>query len=257
MTEDRRIRPRGEIEEGYLDRLAENWPEPREQLHFGGWEATYQMVEKLQLHNAKHAMDICCGEGGTACWLADTYQIRVTGIDILEKAIVVARTRARVKDLEDLVSFEPADVFDLPFPDSSFDVIYGQDPDGLAHKDRADAFREARRVLQPNGWFGIQHWLLHSGTSPEDLRKFEEVTQGSDYEYMQRLSVDDYIADFEESGFKDIEVEDLSEMYREHALKMDAVATEAGRKLDEWHTMFLEMSERGVKIGVSIKAQRD
>jgi ubiquinone/menaquinone biosynthesis C-methylase UbiE len=257
MTEERRIRPRGEVEEGYLNRLAENWPEPRDQLHFGGWEATYQMVEKLQLQEAEHVLDICCGEGSTACWLADTYRIRVTGIDILEKAIIVARTRARVKELEDLVSFKPADVFDLPFQDASFDVIYGQDPDGVAHKDRVDAFKECRRVLIPKGRFGIQHWLPHSGTSSKDLKRFEEITQGNEYGYMQRLSVDDYISDLEDAGFKDIAIEDLSDMYQDHVLRMDAVAKEAGRKLDEWHATFLEMSQNGVKIGVRIRAHRD
>jgi ubiquinone/menaquinone biosynthesis C-methylase UbiE len=257
MDEDeRKVRPRGEIEDGYIDRLAENWPGPREQLHFGGWEATYQLVERLDLPNAKRVMDICCGEGSTACWLADTYDVKVVGIDILEKAIVVARTRAKVKELVDLVTFKRADVFELPFDDSSFDAIYGQDPDGLAHKDRVDAFAECFRILLPGGRFGFQHWLPHSGTPDDILKRFEKTTQGTDYPYMGRLSVDDYVMDLKKAGFINITVEDTSEMYESHTRGMLDVAEKNGRGLDEWHTMLLELYDQGVKVGVRILAEK-
>ncbi|MFX1575343.1 MAG: hypothetical protein ACFFB0_21615 [Promethearchaeota archaeon] len=42
---------RGRKDESVIERLAEFWPEPREQLHFGDWDSTYQLIERLNLLN--------------------------------------------------------------------------------------------------------------------------------------------------------------------------------------------------------------
>ncbi|MHA2426030.1 MAG: hypothetical protein ACXAEF_14665 [Candidatus Thorarchaeota archaeon] len=75
--------PSERIPENYIDRLAEFWPEPRDQVHFGGWATTYDLVDSFNPDTANHLFDICCGEGGTACWLAKEYGRKVSGMDAL------------------------------------------------------------------------------------------------------------------------------------------------------------------------------
>ena len=101
--------PSRKIDRTVIDRLAEFWPEPREQLHFGGWKATYDLVERLDVLNSQKVLDICCGEGSTACWLAKEHGLDVNGIDILDKAISVARERAETQGISDLVDFKVGD----------------------------------------------------------------------------------------------------------------------------------------------------
>ncbi|MDF1539570.1 MAG: methyltransferase domain-containing protein [Candidatus Thorarchaeota archaeon] len=247
--------PGERVPEDYIDRLVEFWPEPREQLHFGGWSATYELVEKLNLDKTDDLLDICCGEGGTACWLAKKYRRRVSGIDALERAIVKARECAKNENVEDRTTFKVADIFDLPFQDSSFNVVYGQDPDGLAHQERVEIFRECRRVLRPNRKIGFQHWLPHANTPQEDLEYFEKVTVGTGYPYMTRLCVTDYIEDLKAGGFVNIIVDDLSEMYMNHALKIQKIFHEKDQPIDTWHGMLIELYDKGIKIGVRIIAE--
>ncbi len=247
--------PGERVPEDYIDRLVEFWPEPRDQLHFGGWPATYSLVEMLKLDKTDDLLDICCGEGGTACWLAKRYGRRVSGIDALKGAIAKAIDCARNEKVEELTTFKVADVFDLPFENSSFNVVYGQDPDGLAHRERADIFRECKRVLRKNGIIGFQHWLPHADTPQRDLDYFEKVTVGTGYPYMTRLCVTDYIEDLETAGFENIIVDDLSEMYKNHTLRIQKIFQEKNQPIDRWHGMLLDFYNKGVKIGVRIIAE--
>ena len=244
----------------FHDALALNWPEPREQLHFGGWRATYNTVRMLGLDTADCLLDLCCGEGGTACWLAKVYQRRVVGIDIAKGAITVARQQARQERVQGLAHFVTADIFQLPFPDATFEVIYGQDPDGLAHRNRLKAFRECKRVLRPWGRIGFQHWLPHEDVPKEDLEYFERGTVKL-AGWMGRLSVTHYVQDMKAAGFEEIVVEDLSEMYQEHMESVERIADERGDglgmagSLGLWFKMALEFIRRGNKLGVRITAR--
>ncbi len=38
-----KVEPYGRKDENVIEKLADVWPEPCEQLHVGGWNATYQL----------------------------------------------------------------------------------------------------------------------------------------------------------------------------------------------------------------------
>lgn len=243
-----------EITEDYLDNLSLHWPHPREQLHIGGWEATYKMVEDLGLDTANHILDICCGEGGTGRWLAKTYQRRVKGVDILPKAIKYAQDQAKVEGVTQLVEFKQANVMLLlPFEDEEFDVIYGQDPDGFAHYGRVKSFKECLRVLRPKGVLGFQHWLLHDDTPRKYVDQLETLNSELGFPSMSRLTVHDYVSDLTEAGFHNITNIDLSEMYIEHH---QAIERNAGSKVGIWVKLLNTLAEKGVKFGVLIRAEK-
>jgi len=92
-------------------------------------------------------LDVGCGTGALTLRLASSgYQ--VTGVDISTEMLSQLARRAKKLD----VSLVEADIFALPFPESSFDAAVSRWV--LPHfSDWGAAVREVSRVLQPGGVF--------------------------------------------------------------------------------------------------------
>ncbi|MFI8814287.1 MULTISPECIES: class I SAM-dependent methyltransferase [unclassified Streptomyces] len=95
------------------------------------------------------ALDLGCGEGGDALWLA-RQGWHVTAVDISAVAVGRLAALARSHGLDDRVVTVPHDVH-TSFPPGGFDLIcahYLQTPFAL---DRATALRSAAHALRPGG----------------------------------------------------------------------------------------------------------
>ena len=69
-----------EYRDGHHEQMAENWPEPRYQLHGGGLAMTKVMETELAIGRERgRILDVCCGEGATAIRLAREYGHCVNG----------------------------------------------------------------------------------------------------------------------------------------------------------------------------------
>jgi SAM-dependent methyltransferase len=103
----------------------------------------------LGLSASDHVLDVGCGSGGPALFLAREIGCAVTGVDINEAGIRTGLALAREAGLQDKVHFRHADVSEpVPFPDQTFDAIVCMDV--MCHlPDRGRLFGEWRRVLQP------------------------------------------------------------------------------------------------------------
>ena len=67
------------------------------------------IAAKLLLEPGMRVLDIGCGWGGMALYLAEQHQVRVHGITLSHEQLAVAQARARAKGLQDRVSFELID----------------------------------------------------------------------------------------------------------------------------------------------------
>jgi len=121
-----------------------------------------------------------CGPGTIT---ADLAQIvapgRVVGTDIEGSQIDLARAHAKDKQLHNL-SFEVADIYELPFPDGSFDAVFLHGV--FEHlKAPSKALAEIRRVLRVGGVVGMRNgdWggFLFAPAVPR-LAQFFELVQG-------------------------------------------------------------------------------
>lgn len=92
-------------------------------------------------------LDVGCGTGNYTIELAKR-GADVIGIDSSEEMLAWARIKAQKADIE--ASFMAADATNLPFPDSSFDIVISN---GLLCflKEPEKALIEMRRVLKPGG----------------------------------------------------------------------------------------------------------
>ena len=78
------------------------------------------IVAKLLLQPGQRVLDIGCGWGGLALFIARAADVRVTGITLSKEQLAVARRRARDAGLADRVTFELVDYREL---DARFDRI--------------------------------------------------------------------------------------------------------------------------------------
>ena len=125
---------------------------PMDHLHGRGREATDEMIARLQPQPGQHLIDIGCGVGGPARYLAATTGARVSGIDLTPEFIAVADELATMTGLSDKAGFQVGDALNLPFADAAFDAGYSQNV-SMSVPDKARFFAEAARVLKPGARF--------------------------------------------------------------------------------------------------------
>jgi SAM-dependent methyltransferase len=110
-----------------------------------------RFVRLVDLRPTDHVLDVGCGSGGPAMFLAREVSCRVTGVDFNESGIRAALALAKNADMQNQIEFRHADVRErLPFSDHEFDVIVCMDV--ICHLlDRRSLFREWSRILRPGG----------------------------------------------------------------------------------------------------------
>ena len=128
--------------------------------HLGGLASTLALISACKINDQQHLLEVGCGVGATAVYLAKEVGCNVTGIDISERMIQRAKERARDDKVEHLTHFRTGDMDQLPFPENSFDVVYCESVLAFS-QDKPTAVSEMRRVLRPGGYIGINEsvWL--------------------------------------------------------------------------------------------------
>ncbi|MBX9588395.1 MAG: methyltransferase domain-containing protein [Hyphomonadaceae bacterium] len=129
------------------DRLTPRDLGPIDEFHIGGRAATKHVVAKMGLTGSEHVLDIGCGIGGAARYLASAIGCRVTGIDLTPEYVEAARVLSARTGLGDRTAFEVASALRMPFADATFDAALTLHV-AMNIKDRAGLCREAARVIK-------------------------------------------------------------------------------------------------------------
>jgi ubiquinone/menaquinone biosynthesis C-methylase UbiE len=124
-------------------------------IHPGGFRATDTLLASLNLSPGSRVIDIACGKGTTAVYIAEKYGCRVTAIDIDPELIEEAKVLTRKKGLEERITCHVGDALKLPFNENEFDAAVSQAMLVLVD-DKNKAIREAKRVIKTGGKAG---WL--------------------------------------------------------------------------------------------------
>ena len=121
-----------------------------DQLHSGGWAMTEELAGTLDLGPGVHVLDIGCGIGGPARYLAHTFGCRVTGLELVESFCRAATMLTAWTGLDERVDFHHGNALEMPFPDAGFDVAWSQNV-AMNIEDKRALYAEAHRVLRPGG----------------------------------------------------------------------------------------------------------
>ncbi len=134
-----------DVEQLTIDDLA-----PVDAFHTRGRAST---VELANLHRPKPAhevLDVGCGLGGSARFLADRFGCHVTGIDLTDQYIRAARQLTEWTGMDDRVRFVQGSAVELPFEDGSWNIVWTEHAQmNISDKDRF--YSEIARVLKPGG----------------------------------------------------------------------------------------------------------
>ena len=95
------------------------------------------------------ALDLGCGEGAYAIWLAE-HGWTVTAVDISDTALARARAAAVDRVLADRIYFQQHE-FTSSFPDGPFDLVSAQFLHSTLEMDRSAILRRAAAALAPGG----------------------------------------------------------------------------------------------------------
>jgi SAM-dependent methyltransferase len=124
---------------------------------------TYESaLERVDFAPGQRVLDIGCGVGAFLRLVAERHG-EPFGIDASESLIALARTGLPHADLR------VGDMEDLPYPDSSFDLVTGFNSFFFAN-DFVAALREAGRVAKPGAPIVIQVWGAHERCDLEAMK---------------------------------------------------------------------------------------
>jgi SAM-dependent methyltransferase len=123
--------------------------------HYGGRDRIWSGHVNVQLASVVaelppgRALDLGCGEGGDAVWLAERGW-HVTAVDVSETALARAAAEARARGVLDRIDFHHHDLSDS-FPDGTFDLASAQFLHSTVRLERPAILRRTARAVAPGG----------------------------------------------------------------------------------------------------------
>lgn len=178
-------------------------------FHARGFPATVELADRLPIRPGQRILDIGCGIGGPARYIAKRFDCHVNGIDITESFVDTAKRLTKLLRMESRVEIERGDGHHLPYPDSSFDGAYTQHVT-MNVADRGKFFSEAFRVLKPGAFFALTEHGLGPNGDPH-----YPVPWSSDGTGSHLMTPSETRVVLERTGFTDIVMEDTGAKYAE------------------------------------------
>ncbi len=129
-----------------------------------------QMLQRSGITARSKVLDLGCGNGNTAIWLAQQTGCEVIGIDLSQVRIENARNTA--KEYPTLnISFQKASATNLPFDKEEFTHVWSQATLYHVHE-RMTALKEIHRVLAEGGTFLFDDLITPVSEVSEMARRY-------------------------------------------------------------------------------------
>jgi ubiquinone/menaquinone biosynthesis C-methylase UbiE len=160
----------------------------------------------------KRVLDIGCGIGGPAFYLASKCGAYVVGTDIEAPLIEHAKQSAKKLDLKANTEFQIVEPGPLGFPDDSFDFVVSSGA-FTQISNKPEMYKEVLRVLKPGGVFSCYDWMKRDGDYSEDMLYWFKM-EGLTY---AMATPEDHDAMLREAGFVEVSVVEKSDWYRKVA----------------------------------------
>jgi len=182
----------------------------RTYVSVGGEYTTSVLTEKLNLQPNMKMLDMGCGTGGSAFYIARRYGVDVHGLDLSTNMVDIANDyRSEMEpEVKHRVQFYIEDATAIEYPKEHYDVVYSRD--AILHiKDKLNLFKKFLTTLKPGGKVLISDYNVGE---QEHTEHFKEYLKQRDY---QLVTVKEYGLVLQRAGFVDVEAVDNSAMLLE------------------------------------------
>lgn len=153
-------------------------------------------TEKLPLSKEAAVLDLNCGTGLISRNIAPQCK-KVVGTDISRHLLNFAKGRPIPENVE----FHRAEASDLPFPDSSFDVVFSRH--SFTHFiHRAEVLDEMRRVCKPGGFIGLMERILPDELDEETAIRMEFLEGVRDPSHVYFMTAPEMLEMFKENNIE-------------------------------------------------------
>jgi SAM-dependent methyltransferase len=125
-----------------------------------------EIVDSLKLKAGSQILDAGCGRGDHLMLFAR--KARVTGLELKESSLELARERLRTAGMLEHVRLQAGDIFKMPFAPQSYDLVWSSHVfHGL--RNLPAAAEAVRRVIKPGGRFVLRENRVTASLLPDDL----------------------------------------------------------------------------------------
>ncbi len=139
----------------------------RNVLHPGGLKLTEQLAVLADVKEKSMVLDIACGKGVSAIFLAKKFNCKVVGVDLSKGMAKKATDSTEAEKVSDRVVFEVGDAEKLSFRSGTFDVVISECALCLFPAKKR-ALSEMHKVLKERGRIALSDVTL--GQTPIEIR---------------------------------------------------------------------------------------
>ncbi len=165
--------------------------------HPGGINLTKEILKNEEINKTSRILDVGCGTGQTAAYLAAQYGAKVMGLDI--NPLMVEKAKNRMRQYQLPVEIIQGSIENFPVKDGKFDLIISESV--LAFVNQPKALNEIFRLLKNGGRFIANELITNKLLSPtieEEIKQF----YGLDSVLMEK----NWITLLEQTGFNNINI---------------------------------------------------
>lgn len=183
---------------------------PVDEFHIGGRLATDNLLDQISFSENDHILDVGCGLGGAARYVANKLNNRVTGIDLTQEYIDVGNALCAWVGLDKQITLQQGSALSMPFDDEIFDGAIMLHV-GMNIGDKTKLFEEIYRVLRPGAFYGVYDvmqinngaltypvpWAQESSTSKLSTPdRYKQALIGAGFEVSKENNRRDFALDY-------------------------------------------------------------
>ncbi len=221
---------------------------PAEEFHTLGRPATVALADAASIGADDRVLDVGCGLGGPARYLARERGCHVIGVDLTQEFCDVAADLTRRVGLDDRVQIRQGDALALSDADGSFDVVWTQHV-SMNIEDKAGFYREMRRVVRTGGRLAFFDLLSGPSTPIHFPVPWAEGPESSSLATVEATRVLLAAAGFEVNVWEDLTA-DATDFYAALA------AGPASAQPLGLHLVIANMAEKGANLKRNVEEGR-